>query len=125
MSLQTTSPEFRTLTVTRATSKDTYPAGLLIFGTSSTVSVVGSVTPATGDDMKRLPDAARTSEAMRIIADDELRTMNTLTGFAADLVDLDGEQWEILSVKTWPSYAPKQRHWDAIAARLDRDGAAA
>lgn len=121
--IQVTSPEFLDLTVTRATAKDTYPGGRASTGATTSVTVRGSATPATANDMKRLDDAWHSSEAVRIIAVDELRTGNDLTGFAADLVTISGEVHEVQSVKRWPSYAQGQQHWDAVAVRLDRDGA--
>jgi hypothetical protein len=125
MNLPTPSGMFQDLTVTRATAKDTYDAaGELSTGATSSVTVRGSVTPATPNDMKRLDDAFHTSAGMRIIASTELRTGNDSTGFAADLVTLGGELWEVANVKAWPSYAPGQQHWDAVAVRLDREGPA-
>lgn len=120
--IQVTAPEFLSLTVTRATAKDTYPDGDGATGASAPVTVRGSMTPATANDMKRLDDAFHTSEAMRIIAVDELRTGNDLTGFAADLVAYDSELWEVHSCKRWPCYAGGQQHWDAVAVRIDRQG---
>lgn len=82
---------------------------------TSTVSPspVGTVQPARGNDMLRLPEGRRNSVAIRIISRTELRIASGATATQADVVVWDGREWEVEQVQTFDG-----AFYDAIAVRL-------
>ena len=60
-----------TYTVTRTTARS-LSRGKATAGTTSSVSITGSVWPASGNDLKRLPEGRRTSEVMNLMTTTQL-----------------------------------------------------
>ena len=89
-----------TYTVTR-TARGSTVKGKTAAGTTSTVSVVAAAWPATGDDLKRLPEGRRTSEALNLMTATELYAGGQGDAYEADTVSIRGESWEVSDVDTW------------------------
>ncbi len=59
----------------------------------------GSVQPATGLQVERLPEGKRNREAMVVITPDKLRSLQD--GDVPDLIYIDGGTFEVDSVQRW------------------------
>lgn len=88
-----------TYTVTRR-GASTYDAdGVLGTPTSSTFSATGSLQPASGRDLQRLPEGMRTREARIFFTPTALLTAGA--GQEPDTVAADGDTWEVSNVESW------------------------
>jgi len=120
MALQTPSPMWGNYTVTRHAASS-YVSGRWVAGSTSELTVRASIQPATADQLQRLPEALRTKEARAVFSTTKLLTANESTGGKADLVSIDGEDFEVQEVKDWGEcYGPELAHWECIAVRADR-----
>lgn len=66
----------------------------------ATFTATGSITPAVGADLQRLPEGRRNLETRRFITRSELRSSRT-TDQNPDLVTYDGATWEVEHVQRW------------------------
>src|SRR5690606_5003111 len=82
-------------------------------GASTTFSIVASVQPATGRDLRDLPEGQRGDEVRVIYTISELRTRSPAG--EPDAVTLDGEPWTVINVKRWESFG--EVHFVAMACR--------
>lgn len=81
----------------------TYVDGILQVGAADTpFSIVASIQPASGRDLKNLPEAQHGEETRVVFTTTELRT-RTPAG-APDTVMIDGEPWTVVRVERW-------QHW--------------
>lgn len=71
-------------------------------GGHSTLEIVASVQPASGRDLLRLPEERRATETRVIFTATQLLVGGQGAAFEADLVTIDGVQWEIQNVENWP-----------------------
>lgn len=89
-----------TYTVTR-TARGSITKGKTAAGTTSSVTITACIYPATGTDLKRLPENRRTSEAMNLITDTELYDGGQGSDYEADTVSVFSETWEVSDVDRW------------------------
>ncbi len=61
----------------------------------------GSVQPAGGKDLLRLPEGRRTNETRVLFTTTQLYTGDQGQEFEADWVTIDGEYWEIQHCEDW------------------------
>lgn len=108
---------FSTYTVKRFTA-GSWTNGVWVNGTQSTFQITASVQPAKQEDLIYLPEGQRTSAAVKIYTDTMVRTGNEKTGIQADLLEFQGEDWEIQQV--WNHQELTLAHYKAIAVRKDR-----
>lgn len=95
-----------------------FVAGAWVAGSAATSTVRANVQPASGDDLRRLPEGQRRDEVMRIYTKDAVRmTTPPATpggvGEMADLIAWGGRTYEIVEVKNWGG-----AFYEALMARL-------
>jgi hypothetical protein len=100
----------QTATVTRRVGS--YVAGVWTDAAPSTILIVGTIQPARGNDLQRLPEGKRNEEAIRIITRTELRTAQAGTTTQSDTVAWRGATWEVDQVQTYDG-----AFYDAVATR--------
>lgn len=88
------------LTVTRR-DPSTYTVGRLDAPSSSTITIRASVQPASGRDLKRLPEGSRVEDVLCLFTTTELLTQGV--GQSPDLVTVQGADYEVQNVEVWAS----------------------
>lgn len=78
-----------------------FSRGLALPTEDVTMTIVASVQPATGRDLLRLPELRRSNETRVLFTATQLRTGDAGEDHEADLVEVEGEQWEVQHVETW------------------------
>jgi hypothetical protein len=98
------------LTVTR-TPRATYnSAGDPTSTAATSLTVQAGWQPATGRDLRRVPEGLRTEEGVVLFSVDQLRTAGST--YEADVVTVEGESYQVANVERWGSY------WRAIAVKV-------
>lgn len=103
-----------TYTVTRRSATSYGSDGRLDAPTTSTVSIVASVQPLTGDELARLPEGFQTNELLAVWTATELRTQTATN--SADFITINGATWEVQKVERWNMLG---NYYKAIVARND------
>lgn len=100
-------------TVTRKAAT-TYTAGRAVAGaTDAPITIVASVQPVTGRELKALPEGRRAEDVRILFTTTELRTESPAG--AADQVTIGGELYEVFQVKPWTAHGGT--HYEVLAAR--------
>lgn len=99
-------------TVTR-TATGTRTQGRYTPGATSTFSVNMGIEPATGRQLRDLPEGRRGDETIMIFSPVELKT--TMPGFEPDQVFYRGEQWAVVTSKLWEGFG--EIHYECMAQR--------
>jgi len=84
-------------TITR-TSAGAYVNGLYVEGTQTSVTVMASVQPTTGEDMITLPQGRRMSDYVKIYTGTNLQVLGEGVGLQPDVLTWRGHQYECISV---------------------------
>lgn len=90
-----------TYTVTRTATSSYASRGRAAPGAVTTFSISAAVCPITGNDLKRLPEGFRASEAVTIFTSTQLTVGGQVEDFEADVVTIDGSPWQVNHVETW------------------------
>ena len=69
--------------------------------TDSTVSVVAAVQPASGRDLLRLPEGRRSTDTRVLFTVTPLLVGDAGATYEANLVTIDGAEWEVQHVEKW------------------------
>jgi hypothetical protein len=88
------------LTITRFAA-GSYVNGLWVEGSSSQLTVSGTVQPVPGSILQTLPEGKRDRDMKLFICDSELFITNPDTGTSGDLVSIEGENWQVDSLQSW------------------------
>lgn len=101
--------------VTRMASDGSYSGtdGSYIPGATRTIQVLGSVQPATAEDLVSIPEGDRTRERFRFYSFQPLKNNDTEHLRKGDVVPYRGQNYQVESVKHWPN------HSLAIIARVN------
>lgn len=91
-----------------------YVNGLAVAGATSSSTIAAVVTPLTGRELLRLPEGDRDKERLLVLSRSEMRT--TGVGGKADLITINGEDYEVSSVEPWPMFGFHK----AVVTRVDR-----
>ena len=96
-------PDFAdTVSVLRtATAVDIFGENLATSATT-TSAVSAVVTPASSNDLKRLPDTARLEGAITLIS--TFRFTSGQPGFTADVVTWQGRQYTVMNLDDWSQF---------------------
>lgn len=101
-----------TYVVTR-TASGTRTLGRYSPGAVTTFSVNLGVEPATGRQLRDLPEGRRGDEALMIFSPVELKT--EMPGFEPDQVSYQGEQWAVVTSRRWEGFS--EVHYEVMAQR--------
>lgn len=105
----------RELTVKRPAS-GSYVNGLWVADAAdSSVSITGSVQPATTEDMQSLPENRRQLGAYRVYSDTQFQSLLE-NEKNPDIIVIDGEDYEVARV--WPWKNGLINHYKALAVRV-------
>lgn len=80
-------------------------------GATATASVVGSLQPPTGQDLKSLPEGRHADGTLVFYT-----TSALLVTPIPDRLTIDGEQWEVFRVERWQAFG--DTHYRAWLSRL-------
>lgn len=105
-----------TYTVTRTAVGSTV-RGRIEAGTQTTVTIIGSVSPATGRDLERLPEGRQAGEARTIFTTTQLYVGGQGDAYEADQIAIDGSLWEIFHVEAWLDSQSRATGYKAIATQ--------
>lgn len=84
--------------------------GRRVAGAAASFTFDASIQPASGRQIKALPEARHTEEIRVVYTVTELRG-----GPRGDIVTIAGEPWEVIRVETWDAYGSV--HYRAYIAR--------
>lgn len=101
-----------TYTVTR-TAAGTRALGRYTTGAVTTFTAAMGIEPATGRQLKDLPQGQQADETVAIYTATELKTRTPATG--PDFVSYHGEQWAVVQVKIWEGFG--ETHYECLAQR--------
>lgn len=76
-----------------------YVSGVWVEGVPEAISLTASVLPTSGKELQFLPEGRRERASLTLYTSFELRASGP--GVNADLVEIDGEQWEVVRVEAW------------------------
>lgn len=119
MTIRTPS-RFFTVVTRRRWAAGSYVAGAWVDGALTEDLITVSVQPVSGEDLARLPEGVRTRDSIRLFTDDDLRTANEASGYAADQVEHDDEWYEVVAVDSFSM--GQMDHLEVLAFRVDRTG---
>lgn len=89
-----------TYTVTRK-ARGAVVRGRIGDGTTTTVTIRASVSPASGADIVRLMQGRQVNSAMTIFTTTELMVGGPGATYEADVITIDGATWELNHVEKW------------------------
>jgi len=102
-----------TITGTRYTTGGSYNAlGDWVDGTTEAIDFKGSIQPLKGDEMLSLPEGRRNHKSFRIYSREKLFTGQEPTVTSPDLIDIDGEIYEVVRVERWQNGVIS--HWKSF-----------
>lgn len=84
---------------------------------SEEITIRAVVQPMTARDLQMLEEGRRFTESKRVYTDTLLRTTDDETNQGADIIEIDGEDYEIHSVEKW---GYDLSHFKCIAMRIER-----
>lgn len=87
-----------------------------VAGDLTTFTIDASIQPATGRTMKNLKEGIRTADVRGCWTATEIRTADEETKVEADIVTVDGTDYEVFSVERWS--APLA-HYRAVLVKRD------
>lgn len=79
-----------------------------------TLQIVASIQPLSGREIERLPEGDRIRESKKGYFVEAVRPSSEITGAAADLVLIEGKQFQVYNVEPWPHY------WKALLVATPR-----
>ena len=101
-------------------SQGSWSNGRHTAGSVTTIpNVVASFQPLRGSELEMLPEGDRTRRSGKVYTATELHAENRLGGVPADLIEFDGDTWEVQTVEKhhWGEY------WKALVLRVGDDPA--
>ena len=91
-----------TLTVKRRSSGDYDAAGFFkVSGPDTEFTITASIQPITGSEILLLPENRRELETKKIFTSTELYGIEKGNGVNADIVIIDGDEFEVVRVYPW------------------------
>ena len=110
------SSSFRKALVVKRHAAGTWNKGRYTEGAQSDINITASVQPATPEEMNLLPEGRSISETFRLYTSTKLLPANSSAGINADIVIIDGENYEVLSCATWQNDVIN--HYKAIVSKV-------
>lgn len=91
-----------------------YVAGKWVDGTLiPSLVAFASIQPMTGKEMVRIPEGDRNRERKVAYSADLLKVAEPTSGTKADIVTVDGQDFEVESVEPWTDY------WKAVIVKVN------
>ena len=75
--------------------------GRYVFGTTSTLTFVGSIQPTQGRDLLLLPEGLRTQQIVAVYTGTRMQTANAPNGVSGDVVQYGSDTYEIVTAQDW------------------------
>lgn len=110
-----------TMTLTRRTPGE-YVNGRYDRGVSDTSSVIGSVQPLKPNEILMVEEGRRSRAAFKVYTDTELRTANEKEGLDADILTVEGFNFEVHQVERWRLPGSTIEHFKATLLKIDGEG---
>lgn len=85
--------------------------------TTTTLTISGSITPAGGRDLERLPEGRYDNETRVLFTTTALYVGGQNETYQTDQVTLDGVLWEVQHVETWTNWGPGQTGYKCLLQR--------
>lgn len=89
--------------------------GVVQPGPNTSLTMIAVVTPVTGRELERLPEGLRTRQPRRFFTVDALRTADDRSRFAADVVTIGDQEYQIERVSDWSDHG----YYESIGVRLE------
>ena len=105
-----------TFAVTRRAAP-TYVDGILVPGSTSSLTIVARPRPATGRDLLRLPEGRRSVETRIFETTTLLLVADQAGANNSDLVSIEGRLWEVQHVEEWPRSVADAAFYTVIVQR--------
>lgn len=105
-----------TILGTRIKTAGGYVNGEWVDGETEAISLEGSKQPLRPDEIQILPEGRREFQAYKIYTDFQLQISDKTTGINADILAINGEAFEVISVE--PFQSDVVSHYKAIAVKL-------
>lgn len=83
------------------------------FGDAPVLTCFASQQPLSGSEIVRIPEGDRDRERMKLYSADELRISSEITQAAADVVTVNGIEYQVESVARWTDY------WKCIIVEIE------
>jgi hypothetical protein len=101
MDLSTVITSFKTgdYVVTRTVASTYNGNGVLVPGSTSTLTIEACVQPLGGRELRRLPEGLRNKEARQVYTPTELRTAQT--GNEPDSIAIGSNSWQVQTCEPW------------------------
>ena len=113
----------REITVHRDTNTETRTKGKRDPDIYNTFTMFASVQPFEPDEtVEEDPGAERNKHGVRIYSEKELKSVDTENQFKADIVELDGEYFEVTKVSKWVKNMRNLQHYKSIAFKVNNPG---
>ena len=74
-----------------------YVNGLFVAGSPSTITIQASIQPATGEDIKALPEGRRLDDYVKVYTDADLQVLEEVNGLQPDKLTWRGHTYECIS----------------------------
>lgn len=104
----------KTYTITRFGAGQ-YVGGFWVEGTMEQFDIQASAQPLRPEEVESLPEGRRTEQAFKIYTDTELKVADSGNSQNSDLITIQGEDYEIISVSPYKSGVID--HYKAIAVK--------
>ena len=88
---------FRKPQIITRTSAGSYVNGTFVAGSPSTITIQASIQPATGEDMKSLPEGRRLDDYVKVYTDSDLQVLEESSGIQPDKLEWRGHTYECIS----------------------------
>lgn len=93
--------------------------GMYVNGKSEKIEMVVAINPATGKDLKNLPESQRTSQAIKVYSNELLVTANENISKKADCIEWRGCDYQVQNVEDWTN--TDIPHYKSIAVKVEND----
>lgn len=90
-----------TMTLKRKTQGGYDSSGKYVDGFEAQTEISGSIQPASQRDLEEVPEGRRISEGMKLYTITPLFTASSNSNINADIIEYDGRDFEVVSVRNW------------------------
>ena len=94
----------KNITVRRSSTAGEYVDGVFEPEATTTVVIFGSIQPLSGKELVRLAEGDRTRQRLKVYSADRSLTSRDIVLTEADVLIIDGEDFQVEVVEKWPDY---------------------